>query len=260
MRKLFLFGQAYRILVLVAALTASAIQARAQSAGDREQSAPQTSISDSLRDLETQVTELKSLVVEMREEVARSRAETTELRRELEAARGPAPTESQAAAPAEQPAVEQRLAKLEEDQQLLTAKVDDQSQTKIESGSKYRVRFSGIVLLNLFDNRGAVNNEDFPAIAEEPGPLVPGGSFGGSLRQSQLGFEVFGPEVAGARTSANIQFDFAGGFPNAPNGVTFANTNATTYSFTTSIGGTRRSSQDRMRCSSLPSPRHLSPP
>jgi hypothetical protein len=44
---------------------------------------------------------------------------------------------------------------------------------------------------------------------------------GGSLRQSQLGFEAFGPEIAGARTTADIQFDFGGGFPNAPNGVTF---------------------------------------
>jgi len=232
MRKLFLFGQASRILALVAALAASAGKAQAQSAGDHEQPAPQSSVGDSLRDLETQVAELKSMVVEMRDEVARSRAETSELRRELEAARVPTPapgvSESQATAPTEPPAVAQRLAKLEEDQQLLSAKVDDQYQTKMESGSKYRVRFSGIVLLNLFDNVGAVNNEDFPAIAEAPGPLVPGGSFGGTLRQSQLGFEVFGPEVAGARTSANIQFDFAGGFPNAPNGVTFGLVRLTT--------------------------------
>ena len=235
MRKLSLFGHASRILVLVAALAVSASKTRAQSAGDHEQTTPQSSISDSLHDLEAEVTELKSLVVEMRDEVARSRQETTELRRELEATRGSVPlpsvsppAEAQAAQPTEQPAAEQRLAKLEEDQQLLSAKVDDQYQTKIESGSKYRVRFSGIVLLNLFDNVGAVNNEDFPAIAEAPSPLVPGGSFGGSLRQSQLGFEVFGPEIAGARTSANIQFDFAGGFPNAPNGVTFGLVRLTT--------------------------------
>jgi hypothetical protein len=221
MRKLF-----RAMVVLAAAFAAGSVQAQAQSTGEHEQSASPSSISDSLRDLQAQVTELKSLVVEMRDEVARSRAETTELRRELEAARPPStpavpPADAQTVSPANEPAVEQRLAKLEEDQQLLSAKVDDQYQTKVESASKYRVRFSGIVLLNLFDNVGAVNNQDFPTLAEESGPLIPGGGFGGSLRQSQLSFEVFGPEVGGARTSADIQFDFAGGFPNAPNGVTF---------------------------------------
>jgi len=32
---------------------------------------------------------------------------------------------------------------------------------------------------------------------------------------------VFGPELAGARVRGDVQFDFAGGFPNAPNGVAF---------------------------------------
>ncbi len=41
-------------------------------------------------------------------------------------------------------------------------------------------------------------------------------SFAGSLRQSQIGLEVFGPEVAGAKTSASINFDFSGGFANEP--------------------------------------------
>jgi hypothetical protein len=215
------------ILVLATAFAVANSTAHAQNTDERGQRNSQDSVQDSLRELQTQVTELKSLVVEMREEVARSRAETTELRHELEArerapSAGTLPATGPTAAP--QPAagqtVAERVAKLEEDQQLLSAKVDDQYQTKIESGSKYRVRFSGIVLFNLFDNVGAVDNEDYPSLAEAPGPLVPGVSFGGSLRQSQLGFEAFGPEIGGARLSANIQFDFGGGFPGAPNGVT----------------------------------------
>jgi hypothetical protein len=39
------------------------------------------------------------------------------------------------------------------------------------------------------------------------------------LRQSILGFEAFGPELWGARTSANVNFDFGGGFPSVYNGV-----------------------------------------
>jgi len=47
------------------------------------------------------------------------------------------------------------------------------------------------------------------------------GSFGASVRQSQIGIQAFGPTIAGARTSADIEFDFAGGFPEAQNGASF---------------------------------------
>jgi hypothetical protein len=50
--------------------------------------------------------------------------------------------------------------------------------------------------------------------------LDSGGSFGGTLRQSTLGLQVFGPQIAGAKTTGDIQFDFGGGFPLVPNGTT----------------------------------------
>ena len=229
----FVSARAISILLLGLAWTGTASSARGQAADDRDRQDSQNSVNDSLHDLQTEVSELKSLLVQMREEVAQARAETTELRRELQASREPAngpgafaenrPGTSAMSQPqaGEQQTIAQHLAKLEEDQQLLAAKVDDQYQTKVESASKYRIRFSGIVLLNLFATRGAVDNQDFPALAVAPGALVPGAAVGGSLRQSQFGFEAFGPEIAGARTTADIQFDFGGGFPNAPNGVTF---------------------------------------
>jgi hypothetical protein len=114
-----------------------------------------------------------------------------------------------------------RVTKLEEAQDLLNDKVTEQSQTKVESGSKYRVRFSGIVLLNTSITRGSVDNLDFPQIATPPENPASSGSFAGSLRQSQVGVEAFGPDLAGARTSANVRFDFSGGFPNLPNGTAF---------------------------------------
>jgi hypothetical protein len=175
----------------------------------------------------------------------RDHAEARELRQELELARvesrprtGPAesrdsylglspqtsaslPTAS--AAPdspqQEDQPTEARLARLEESEQLAEAKIAEQSQTKVESGSKYRVRLSGIVLLNFFDNRGVVDNQDFPQITTPRSAVDSAQSFGGSLRQSQIGLEVFGPEIAGARTSADVKFDFAGGFTDVPNGA-----------------------------------------
>ena len=125
---------------------------------------------------------------------------------------------AQASAPANE-ALEGRVSKLEDDQQLIDAKLTDQDQTKVESGSKYRVRLSGMVLVNLFENRGTIDNADFPAIATAGSPFDSSSSFGGSLRQSQVRLQVFGPEMWGAHTSADINFDFAGGFPNAPNGA-----------------------------------------
>ena len=229
----FVRARAFHVLVLAAALAGNAMLTRAQNADDRQRNDSQASISESLHELQSQVTELKTLIVQMRDEAAQSRAETEELRRELEATREPAakvqgPIEvapatqaARATASLGQQTIAQHVAKLEEDQQLLAAKIDDQYQTKVESASKYRVRFSGIVLFNAFDNVGGVDNEDFPALAVASSPLVPGAAFGGSLRQSEFGFEAFGPEIGGARTSANIQFDFGGGFPNAPNGITF---------------------------------------
>jgi hypothetical protein len=115
--------------------------------------------------------------------------------------------------------LESRVSALEENQQLSDSRLQEQSQTKVESGSKYRVRLTGIVLLNTFETVGSVNNIDFPETAV---PTEAGGTtntFAGSLRQSQIGLEAFGPEIAGARTSASINFDFSGGFADQPNGT-----------------------------------------
>lgn len=120
----------------------------------------------------------------------------------------------------QQQSVEDRLTSLEENQQLNEGKINDQYQTKVESSSKYRLRLTGMLLFNLYDNRGQVDNQDFPEIAMPPDPPASNSAFGGSLRQSRIGLEAFGPDVWGAHTSADIQFDFAGGFPQTENGST----------------------------------------
>jgi len=168
----------------------------------------QDALQDSIQSLLKQTTELRAMVEDMR-------AETTALRRELEATR----QQLSAAVPQAREAVS--LQNLEEEQQLLSAKVEEQYQTKVESSSKYRVKLSGLVHVNLFGNSGVVDNLDFPSLALEDRRVYRRGSFGGSLRQSLIGFEVFGPAIKGAHTGADVSFDFAGGFPNTPDGVTF---------------------------------------
>jgi hypothetical protein len=201
-------------------------------------------LSDLVRGLQAQVQTLNSQLGDLRMQQERASAESRELRRELDlvkaqgATLASAPLNQYSAPPAkevvQQPAFassvapqqpqtpEDRIAKLEEDQQVLEGKVNDQYQTKVESGSKYRLRLSGIVLLNLFENRGTVDNSDFPELAEsqqENEPNASPGTFGGTLRQSQIRLQAFGPDIAGARTSADVNLDFAGGFPDAPNGA-----------------------------------------
>jgi hypothetical protein len=113
-----------------------------------------------------------------------------------------------------------KLSKMEEDQELLKAKVNDQYQTKVESASRYRVRLSGIALFNAYTNRGGVENQDVPTWATSRSAFATNATFGATVRQSEIGLEVFGPELAGAKTSGEIQVDFFGGFPSASNGIT----------------------------------------
>ncbi len=208
----------------------------------------------SLHDLDSQMRELRVVIQEMRSENAQSRAEMRELRQELadtrklltplaaamssnrSASEGTQPTEAggtsnlqSTAAPTatETSALSantdlgNRIQKLEESTQLLGSKVSEQYQTKVETAAKYRARLSGIVLMNAFRNVGGSDNLDLPDYAQPVALGSPQTSFGATLRQSEIGLEIFGPTVAGARISANVQFDFAGGFPATPNGVNF---------------------------------------
>jgi regulator of replication initiation timing len=115
--------------------------------------------------------------------------------------------------------LQDRLSNLEEQLQLVHQEIAEQSQTKVESGSKYRLRLSGIILVNLFDNRGSVDNLDYPAIAVPPESGYSNSAFSGSLRQSQIALQAFGPDIAGAHTSADVRIDFGGGFPASSNGT-----------------------------------------
>jgi hypothetical protein len=205
--------------------------------------AQDASLAETVKQLQQQVNELRSIVSDLRSESEHYRSETQNLREELRSAVAQMPHPAQA--PNEGTAIAQstgeprggaagdensgraqsaslaRLEKLEEEYDLLTGKIDDQYQTKVDSGSKYRVRLSGLALVNLFTNRGGVDNADLPGLVNGPDALGRANSTGLSFRQSQIGLEVFGPELAGARTRGDVRFDFAGGFPSTPNGVTF---------------------------------------
>jgi hypothetical protein len=107
-----------------------------------------------------------------------------------------------------------------EEQQMLAAKVGEYEQTKVETVSKYKLRVSGLVLVNLSGNRGNVDIQDLPNLAFGGPPALPNADFAATFRQSILGLEITGPRLAGARTSGNVEIDFFGGFPDTNYGVT----------------------------------------
>jgi len=197
------------------------------------------SLEDSLRQLQTQIQQLQGAVREIREEAEHYREETQELKRELQSTRARLDAVAPAAKPvagvteaaldlssgqasASIPSADARVARLEEDQQLLDSKVADQYQTKVESGSKYRVKLSGILLFNMFSNTGNVDHIEVPNIAVPTNPSISssqtGGNFGATFRQTQFGLSVYGPSVGGARTSADFVADFFGEAPETVNG------------------------------------------
>jgi len=213
---------------------------------------PADSLSVIVHELSEQVRDLRVSLAEMRSDSERAHAETNELRHQIEQLRAersgtgapemgpgmsfapltsktrafagshPAAMEAQTGVPADPDPQENaqagRVASIEEQYDLLSGKIDDQYQTKVESASRYRMRISGIALVNLFSNQGTVDNIDLPMLAYARQPGESGGSFGATVRQSEIGFEVFGARVAGARTKADLQLDLAGGFPSVPNG------------------------------------------
>lgn len=212
-------GVRVRRLALVTIVLSALAHAQTTSAGPTSTE----EISGVLRELQAEVRELRQAVSELKAESERYRwMETERLRQQVDAAQSSsagAGKENQYTHTAPSPS-EQGLARLEEEQGLLREKVNEQYQTKVESASKYRLRLSGIVLLNAFNNHGAVDSIDVPALAAIRSPQASGGSAGATLRQTEIGVEGFGPTLAGAHTRADLQFDFGGGFPAIPNGVT----------------------------------------
>jgi hypothetical protein len=167
--------------------------------------------------LKQELREVVSTLRETRDELRASQREIEALRMEVVSLRssgGAAPPTPDSGGD-----IADELTLLKQQQQILSTRVDQQYQTKVESGSKYRVRLSGLVLFNASSTRGSVNEQDVPMLAEPQSPGTSGGSISATMRQTLVNVDIFGPEFAGARTSANLQFDFFGGFPYTQDGA-----------------------------------------
>lgn len=212
------FSRSVNFLIALVTIGAVVIPSAAQQTTN---TADDPDLKQSIRELREQVQELRNAVSEIKSEAAQYRAQNDELRKQLESilmGSNPASSAQQTVSATGQNArssnsAEQRVSSLEESTQVQQSETRTLYQSKVESASKYRVRLSGLVLLNLFHDSGAVDNQDVPNYASSTAAYGATSTFGATMRQTELGLEVFGPEMAGAKTSGQVNFDFGGGFP-----------------------------------------------
>ena len=106
-----------------------------------------------------------------------------------------------------------RLLNLEDQTEINTAQLKEHAQTKVESGSRMKLRLYGEILINTYLNSSDSASGDVPIIAF-PNLLISGrkrNNLGTTLRQSKIGLAMSGPRIGNARLSADAEFDFWGG-------------------------------------------------
>jgi hypothetical protein len=208
------------LLITYLALAAHHATLHAQSAATPHTNASShTSTTDAQAvELQKKLEAISSDLATTHQQLDQSQKEIEQLREELALIKKQLAT-SQAASQPSTPATDTDTAKatassiegIKERQETLEAQVKLHEQTKIESESKYPVRVSGLILFNSFINRGIVDSIDLPEAALAEANDTANGSGGASFRQTILGLEGFGPRIAGARTSADVNVDFFGG-------------------------------------------------
>ncbi len=170
-------------------------------------------------DLVEMVRRAQETADEARDEARRVRADyetlltqMKEMRAALNRTEGPVSVQPlvESAGQSQAPLLSERLARTEEQVEIHTAQIKEQAQTKVESESKFNVKLSGMILFNSFYNSDGIQRvEPLTALQRPPGSS--GGTFGSTFRQTRLALAIGGPRVAGARLSAEIDFDFYGG-------------------------------------------------
>ena len=175
----------------------------------------QVSTTTSVTALEQKIDTISSALTATRQQLDQSQQQIVQLQAELAEMKRQLNTQSSSVSSSNPPepaaSSDAGVQQIEERQQTVEAQVKVHDQIKVESASKYPVRINGLILFNGFFNHGSVDNIDIPSIATRTPPGTSDGSAGASLRQTILGIEATGPHIAGARTSADISFDFFGG-------------------------------------------------
>jgi hypothetical protein len=170
---------------------------------------------DTMRTLEQRIDKLADSLAAAQRQVDDDRrtmqsmqADLNDLRKALAEGNRESPAELNANAAGQ---LQQAVAQIREEQEVLASEVRQHEQTKLESASKLPVRFHGMVLFNTFVNDGVVDQIDLPTTALYRAPGKSHGSAGAGLRQTFLTFEGTGPSLWSGHLSADASLDFFGG-------------------------------------------------
>jgi hypothetical protein len=90
-------------------------------------------------------------------------------------------------------------------------RVDELSQTKVETSQKFPLRIAGMALFNAYLNSRQSGGSEYPVTASAPGPRTSGAT----IRQTVLGLEFRGPSTfAGGNVHGSVYMDFFAGTNN----------------------------------------------
>lgn len=165
------------------------------------------------QDLTEKVQKLSDALASTQSQLQQSQQELEELRKELRVVQqqlaqgGATPATSAAAESTAAKSVEDLTAavqEIREQQSLEASQIATHDQSKVESGSKYPVKVTGMLLMNGFINTSAVDMPATPTVA-----IGGSGSIGATVRQTVLGIDASGPHLLGARSFADVRVDFA---------------------------------------------------
>ena len=195
---------------------------QAQVPGSTSASAPPSSSTPDSHsvELERKLEAISSALAITHQQLEQSQQEMEQLREELSQIKkllaatqsGSVESSSSASAVDTAKATAAAIEDLQERQQTVESQVKVHDQTKVESSSKYPLHVTGLILFNSFVNRGIVDNIDLPEAAlSNQNNTTGNGSAGASFRQTILGLQGYGPKIAGARTSADVDLDFFAG-------------------------------------------------
>jgi hypothetical protein len=130
-------------------------------------------------------------------ELAALRAEVERLRAEVDALKGGGAASAAQAPPSE----------------MLASQVAELAQVKVESSTKFPLKFFGTLHVSVFANSGNANWLDNPNLVGATPADGHTGTMSASVRQTRLGFLSDGPTLGSFHTSAVIAMDFFGGIP-----------------------------------------------
>lgn len=190
-------------------------------------------------ELEKQVEETRRRLNETEAELKQVKAETTSLAaiRTHPLAKSSSASQQDPQDPnsQEQPAQEQEEITLNTvNDQLLELKdtvaahdqrLKDNSRNTVETGEHFNVKLSGTLLFNTYYNTAGTDDAvtGLYLLGGTRFPTLDNGSnFGATIRQTQLGFSFFAPQIGKWRLSGDVQLDFFGGNPPVYNGRAFS--------------------------------------